>query len=549
MTDTSPSESRTPPLSDAAIGAVAALIRVSELYDPAVAHRAGLRAILASRLVAHVDSSVDRSVLIATAALADVDLTITRPNEPEANQDAMRTLLADTLLGRLPGLRDVAHGVRSHLEWWDGNGAPDALSGENIPIAARIAAITDVLVGDPAAGFVPSWDHSRRRLLRTQGTKLDPYLCQVASSIELDDLEAPAIPSDAITELLEQSRFADPTSGPAHPATTIKSAVAAAGQPNALLTLFAETARNTIAADEVLVLRSTDTQLDETPAAQVADDGRPRIGKARLATIFEFSVQAEVRAGVSMIGSSKDDGHHDQLIAPIMVGDRCWGAIVALRGTDIDAFDTHDLSVLRHIASEAGTAVVKTEHWAEMERMALRDQLTGLANRHELYRVLDRIFERPALERLDVALIMCDVDGLKVVNDTMGHQAGDRLLMDAAAAMRGAVRDPERTTVCRIGGDEFCMVIDGGALLTAHDVSDTIERLFGRSGGSEEERSISCGIAFATEDITSRSALLRAADENQYETKRARKAARADGAAADEADRKAAAHDRRALRD
>ena len=223
MTDTSPAESRTPPLSDAAIGAVAALLRVSELYDPAVAHRAGLRALLASRLAAHVDTSVDRSVLIATAALADVDLTITRPNEPEANHDTMRTLLADTLLGRLPGLRDVAHGVRSHLEWWDGNGAPDALSGDEIPIAARVAAVTDVLVGDPAAGFVPSWDHSRRRLLRTQGTKLDPYLCQVASSIELDDLEAPAIPSDAITELLEQNRFADPTSEPSDSATTIKS--------------------------------------------------------------------------------------------------------------------------------------------------------------------------------------------------------------------------------------------------------------------------------------------------------------------------------------
>lgn len=67
------------------------------------------------------------------------------------------------------------------------------------------------------------------------------------------------------------------------------------------------------------------------------------------------------------------------------------------------------------------------------------------------------------------------------------------------------------------------MVINGGALLTAHDISDTIERLFERSAGSGPARSISCGIAFADDTVDSRSELLRAADENQYQTKRARK--------------------------
>ena len=143
---------------------------------------------------------------------------------------------------------------------------------------------------------------------------------------------------------------------------------------------------------------------------------------------------------------------------------------------------------------------------------------------------------------------MCDVDGLKVVNDSLGHQEGDRLLMDAAGALRGAVRDPHRTTVCRIGGDEFCMVIDGGALLTAHEISDTIERLFARSGGAGKTRSISCGIAFGTEEITSRSALLRAADQNQYETKRTRKASRGEQVeTAGGGDRPVT--DRRAIRD
>ena len=548
MTEYPTPELQTSPLSDAAIGAVTALVRVSELYDPAVAHRAALRAVVASRLAEHIDSSVDRSAIIATAVLIDIDLTITRPNEPEDADDTTRPLLAATLLARLPGLRDVATCIRSHGEWWDGSGGPDGIAGETIPAPARLAAIADVLVGAPAAGFVPSWAHARKRVQQLAGTKLDPTMAQVAVSIELNEIEASPIPSDVVAELLKTNRFIAPVTDPADTATTVKVAIASAGEPSALVNLFAEIARSTVAADEVFILRSTDTAFDEEPVAHVVADSRPRLPSARLDAVFEFSRQAELRAGVSTIDSSDGSDHQDQLFAPIMIDTTCWGALVALRGDDRASFEEHDLSALRHIATEASTAVVKTEHWAQMERMALRDQLTGLANRHELYRVLDEIFRRPPLERVDVALIMCDVDGLKVVNDSLGHQAGDRLLIDAAAAMRGAVRDPERTTVCRIGGDEFCMVIDGGALLTAYDVSDSIERLFARSGGSGEARSISCGIAFASEHIASRSALLRAADENQYETKRARKAdlaAQSETAVTDQAP----VQDRRALRD
>ncbi|RZV48024.1 MAG: sensor domain-containing diguanylate cyclase, partial [Acidimicrobiales bacterium] len=227
------------------------------------------------------------------------------------------------------------------------------------------------------------------------------------------------------------------------------------------------------------------------------------------------------------------------------VDDETWGELSAARRIDQPAFDDHDVSILRHIATETASALTNTERWAEIEKMALRDQLTGLANRHVLYAVLDEIFRRDPVDRQDCAVIMCDVDGLKIVNDGLGHEAGDRLLIDAAASLRSAIRDPERSTICRIGGDEFCVVIDGGALLTAHEVSDTIERLFARSGGPNETRSISCGIAFASADVPTRSDLLRAADENQYQTKRARRAARGEPIA------DAVRHDgdRRAIRD
>jgi diguanylate cyclase (GGDEF)-like protein len=520
--------------SDAAIGAVAALIRVCELYDPAVAHRAALRAVVADKLSQRVLSEAaddafetrpDRAVSIASAALLDIDLVVSRPADPEAADEPTRPLLGATIVRRIPGLSQVADTIEEHRADW-----------KNISAPARIAAVVDELVGNPAAGFVPTWDHGLRRTDQRSRTHLDPALCVLLHELELEDIEPPLIPSATIIELLDAAaKSTEPvvdvtetiSTGRSRDddATTIKTAVAAAGHTDNLLELFAQSAQRTARAAEIVVMRLSPTEIDPVPAARVSDDLAPPFSLDRLDDLREFSTQAELRAGVTL-ERSLGGNQTDELIVPIIVEAESWGLLIATRRPEEDEFDAHDLSVLRHIANEAADAVESTAHWAQMERMALRDQLTGLANRHELYRVLDGIFERPPLERIDCALIMCDVDGLKLINDTMGHQAGDRLLIDAAAALRGAVRDPDRTTICRIGGDEFCLVIDGGALLTAHDVSDMIERLFARSAGSGPPRSISCGIAFANEDIESRSALLRAADESQYLTKRARKASR-----------------------
>ncbi len=520
-------------LADAAVGAVVALIRVAELYDPAVAHRAALRALVAERLYAQyvasggqdgADSHEDSSLIIATAALADIDLVVSQPDDPEGSNEPTRPLLAATLVGRLEGLDDVATALEHHRERWDGTGIPSGIAGTQIPLAARMSALADALVGNPTAGFVPSWHHARRRVSRQNGGALDPFLCGLLDHIDLEDLEAPPVPSLTVQNLLEHVPETQLRSHAIETATTISSAVALAARNPDLLGLFASNALRTLDAAEVLVLRSSSTQLDASPVTRVDDGKHPALSESRLDELYEFSAQAELRAGVTITRDTAGVGDViDEIITPIIVDSETWGALIATRRRSALSFDDRDVQLLRRISTEIADAIASTTHWAEMERMALRDQLTGLGNRHELYRELDEIFTKPAAERIDTALIMCDVDGLKVVNDTLGHHAGDRLLIDAAAALKGAVRDDARTTVCRIGGDEFCMVINGGALLTAHDISDTIERLFERSAGSGPARSISCGIAFADDTVDSRSELLRAADENQYQTKRARK--------------------------
>ena len=108
---------------------------------------------------------------------------------------------------------------------------------------------------------------------------------------------------------------------------------------------------------------------------------------------------------------------------------------------------------------------------------------------------------------------------MKVVNDTDGHAAGDTVLADAASALRHAVAEITGATVCRIGGDEFCIVLDGGGMLLGEPVAARAQKLFARSGAN---RSMSCGVAVASIGVNAPGELLRAADEAQYLQKRGR---------------------------
>ncbi len=516
-------------MSDSAIGAVAALMRVAELYDPAVAHRAALRAIVADRLLDRVDvaeADHDRATVLAAAALRDIDLVVTRPEESEQADDTARTILAANVLTRHAQLGAVAELVGA---------APESST------STQIIALADELVGCPAPGWTPSWSSRLDRLHRA-ALEIEAKVLDAVSLAGLGSIESPPDPTERVIGLLHEARNRAGTRAPTT-SDAVAAAVDAAGHPGDLVRLFAEDARRTTQSDRALLLRLDEAGTSEVPPAEGAST------PARPATdlIDDFGVLAELRAGVTVRRDTNDlpVGVRSEMLVPVVVSGSVWGVLVCRRTESTEPFDHADLGVARHVARLAGAALGRTEHWAAMERMALRDQLTGLANRFELYRVLDRIFERHPTDRLDVAVIMCDVDGLKDVNDNEGHEAGDRLLIDAAASLRGAVRAPERTTVCRMGGDEFCLVIDGGALLTAHAISDDIEALFARSAGSGPARSISCGLAFVTDEITSRSELLRAADLNQYETKRIRRAAR--GLPIEPAVRPAG--DRRAVRD
>jgi len=109
------------------------------------------------------------------------------------------------------------------------------------------------------------------------------------------------------------------------------------------------------------------------------------------------------------------------------------------------------LAVVRDV-----TDVVQAEE--HLTHAARHDPLTGLPNRALLIEIVDAALERSRSDGREVAVLFCDLDGFKRVNDTGGHSAGDAVLKETARRMRGALRAED--TVARVGGDEFVIVIE-----------------------------------------------------------------------------------------
>ena len=153
-----------------------------------------------------------------------------------------------------------------------------------------------------------------------------------------------------------------------------------------------------------------------------------------------------------------------------------------------------------------------------MRRFALRDPLTGLANRRALDERLGYEIARHRRHAEAFTVLALDLDGFKAVNDRFGHEAGDEVLRDAAGAIVAAVR--EQDTVVRLGGDEFCVLApQTGRESAAHLTAKVVDSLASVTSGVRG-LSASVGTAVFPADGTEPGRLLAAADAAALDAKR-----------------------------
>ncbi|GAB4007988.1 hypothetical protein GCM10028772_21220 [Nocardioides ultimimeridianus] len=172
----------------------------------------------------------------------------------------------------------------------------------------------------------------------------------------------------------------------------------------------------------------------------------------------------------------------------------------------------------------------RREREIELDRLARFDELTDVLNRRGFGEATDLLLEQARTESATVHLVMLDLDGLKPINDDLGHEFGDRALIAVAAAMRAGFGP--QAVVGRLGGDEFAVALSGEAAeLEAHLAAFRTALSAVRVGppGAARGVSVSTGTASAPGGIGTLERLLAAADEGQYVAKRARQAARISG--------------------
>jgi diguanylate cyclase (GGDEF)-like protein len=198
------------------------------------------------------------------------------------------------------------------------------------------------------------------------------------------------------------------------------------------------------------------------------------------------------------------------------------------------AFASDTQRLVRLYAAQAAIAIANARLLAETHRLARDDDLTGVLNRRSLMERLDGEIAIAARHGDMFAVVLCDVDGLKNVNDTAGHLAGNEVLTKVARIMRDAVRVED--VVARFGGDEFVLLLPRTGLLPAQALVGRIEsrlreETYHWAGRDHPLPSVSFGIAWFPEDGRTDDALLAVADERMYEDKaRSRKRRDASGA-------------------
>ncbi len=251
-----------------------------------------------------------------------------------------------------------------------------------------------------------------------------------------------------------------------------------------------------------------------TQASQRAED-RPALRSL-------ISERASWRADVTdpqsdavEVGTLRDLGGTSALGVPVVVNGAVWGQLAALRRVAGHPFTDREVAAAEVLAGLVAGAVARVDLEGQVRHLVADDPLTGLGNR----RIADAAADYALASGRETCIVMCDVDGLKRVNDELGHDVGDDLLRSVGDVLRRITEELPGSTAARIGGDEFSVVTIGHRRAQVQEAVSRIVAEFPLPHGA----AISYGVASTavTGAVPART-LFRRADAAQYRAKRAR---------------------------
>ena len=451
--------------------------------------------------------------------------------------------------------------VRSHHEKWDGSGYPDGLKGEEIPIGARILATVDcldALASDRQYRRALPLDKAMQTVAALAGQAYDPKVVEVLLRryIELDKLVHQQMSNGEVARLSTHVKVEkgdapaagfEQTQAQLSDSKDFLTSIAAARQEAQTLFELSHDLGNSLSLDEtfsVLSLRMKKLVPFESMAVFVrqGDTLKPvhvSGDECRALGALEIAVGQGVCGWVAQNGKTimnanpaLEKSHNgvslqetplsSVLAVPLEAGSGVVG-VLALYRKEKEAFTADHVRILMAISSKVALCIANALKYEQAESSATTDYLTGLPNARSLFLHLDKELSRCQREGQSLAVMVCDLDGFKQVNDRFGHLEGDKLLRTFAKMLKEKCR--EYDYVARMGGDEFVVVMPGIEATGAKSKAELFDQLSTQAGRlvcHEDLISLSVGIAHYPTDGKDAETLLREADRVMYLVKEVR---------------------------
>src|SRR5581483_9551095 len=453
---------------------------------------------IAALEIAHEMGVRDQSLLEALKAsallhdigkLAVPDHILNKPGElteAEFEKVKIHPEISARILGNIDFPYPVVPIVRSHHEHWDGRGYPQGLSGEEIPLGARILAAADVYdavrVNRRSEVCLPL-EQIIEAINGHAGTTLDPEIVAACGRavVRIEEKLGQALIPDLTLEATERSAASETHGSRNASAADVYQDIADAQREVLALYELSQTLASTLNLQELLqalASRIEKVTSYDTCAIFLSDARREKVQVAYATGLYSKELSGKfIGWGYGLSGWAAANntpminarahldfpflGHNEQpllhaVAIPLAYHGKTLGVLTLYSMGH--HYDPDEVRLIEAFAHHAATALNNVLMLEETREDAYTDELTGMPNLRYLNMLLERqLVEAESGQSREMTLLMLDLDGFKTVNDTYGHEAGDEMLRGVSAVLRENLRSTD--TLARQGGDEFVAVL------------------------------------------------------------------------------------------
>ncbi len=509
---------------------------------------------------AEIDALRAAALLHDIGKLAVPEHIINKPGKltpEEFEKVKIHAVVGADILERVAFPYPVAPIVRAHHEKWDGTGYPDGLKGEQIPMGARILAAVDSLdamISDRQHRSAVPLASAVKKIVALSGASFDPKVVEILQRRYLE-LEKMVQVQPDVAEAGDASRVPGKNAAPALGFDTsgagvsggdadFLSSIAAARQEAQTMFELSQDLGNSLSLGETLSVLSMRLRrlIPYESMAVFLIKNNVLIPELVSGDNFRILSSLNIRVGEGLCGwvaehrkpilngnPQMESGYVQErdkyttlrsALAVPLEGLNGVVGVLAMYRADHDAFTADHLRILLGVSSKIALSVENALKYQQAESSATTDYLTGLPNARSLFVHLARELARCRRTGTALAVMVCDLDNFKQINDIYGHLEGDNLLRDFAGHMQEMCRGYDY--VARMGGDEFVVVAPGLSPEAAEEKACRLNRLAvdaGRKVAGRNLISLSVGVSFCPVDGFDLEQLLGAADRRMYSVK------------------------------